>query len=461
MQQVEASERENGDTEEDEEYRGSLGAREERRAMRAMNHASVALWSERAAPDAQTVPLAFRRAERIEIALVGGERAAQCVQQQSPSRQGRASGIDAERQGRLRREIGDAIERAASQAAQRAGIAEVVVSMREDGTTPALRRAAAGERRTASAATPALTWRDGASALEVASLEEAFESLTRLVVDFKERRGWVDAGEAVHARWVLDPLREAWCVLKVGREGRGHEKDQGTFSEMMTPRERRNDKVHRVVLGEVNRHGQHYKRPDGAHVELEKGIRVGELIQEERLVPRGMTQSVLAQAMNVPVAALNAVIEGEEPMTAAMSIRLGRALGDPDQYWYEAEKACRFESLRPVRRQIEGEVRDAQDVLARVGGHPEYRAPKGAPSTAAQREARARLLGTGQTPAPQACAGAHAESAVRTMPEPTTKARGGSATAGNAGAAQGKARRNERGARGGGRRRRGRRRAAG
>ena len=461
MQQVEAEERESAA--EDDEYEGSLAAREERRATTSMNHASAALWSERGAAPEQPVPLVFRRGERIEIALVAGAQARQCVSRQTPSKEGNEARIDAERQGRLRREIGDAIERAASQAAQAAQIGEVQVAMRKEGTTPALRRAAASGPHAHTAGVPALTWREGARALETTSVQQAFECLTRLVLDFKERRGWVDAGDTVHARWVLDPVREAWCVLKVGNAGEEREKDEGTFSEMMTPRERRNDKVRRVVRGEVNRHGQHYKRADGGHVDLSKGIRVGELLQEERLVPRGMTQSVLAQAMNVPVAALKAVIEGIEPMSAAMSVRLGRALGDPDQYWYDAEKACQFENLRQVRAQIEGEVRAAQGVLARVKSHPEYRGPKAGASTCARRETRAKLLGEGKDPSAPACASAEGNGAARAATAPDAKAPGPRTVPSNGQTGKSKARRGGRGGRGGrgergGRRRRGQRR---
>ena len=167
---------------------------------------------------------------------------------------------------------------------------------------------------------------------------------------------------------------------------------KGTFSEMMTPRERRNDNVHRVVLGEVNRYGQHYKRHDGSHINLGKGVRVGELILEERLIPMGISQGVLSQAMNVPGAALAAVMEGRERMTAAMSTRLGRALGDPDTFWLDAEKACQFENLRQVGRKITEEVRPVKEVLAKVGNHPEYRAPRGSTGGESRRAVRKRLL---------------------------------------------------------------------
>ena len=104
MQMIDACDRAGND--EDDEYEGRGVARPERRVTTAMNHASVARWRTQGSHAKARVPLVFRRAGRIEIALVRGARAQMCVNGQTAAKEGNESRIDAERQGRMRREVG-------------------------------------------------------------------------------------------------------------------------------------------------------------------------------------------------------------------------------------------------------------------------------------------------------------------------------------------------------------------
>ena len=382
------------ENDEDDEFEGERASRPERRATTSINHASIARWTQSGTNASEKIPLLFRRDNRTEITLMWGHAAEQWIKGQATSKESNECRVGDERQGRMRREIGDAIERAASQTAQTEAITELEVIVEESEDTPALERKCQVRRqRTNTGTVPSLTWKDGPEAMHCASLEEAFKCLTRLLLDFRERRGWIDRGRPAEAKWVLHPLREAWCVLKIGDREERRENDQGTFNQMMTPRERRNNKIHRVVLGEVNRYGQHYKRQDGTQVDLGKGMRVGEIIHEERLVPMGITTTVLARAINIPRAALAAVMDGHEPMSAAMSARLGKTLGDPEDYWYNADKGCKFENFGQIRRQIGSEVREVRNVLSKVEGHPEYQVPRPTAQSGARHERRLQILG--------------------------------------------------------------------
>lgn len=50
----------------------------------------------------------------------------------------------------------------------------------------------------------------------------------------------------------------------------------------------------------------------------------GELVEREFMEPLGLTPEVLASAIDMPVEALRAVLEGDGPMSAELDLRLGR-----------------------------------------------------------------------------------------------------------------------------------------
>lgn len=50
----------------------------------------------------------------------------------------------------------------------------------------------------------------------------------------------------------------------------------------------------------------------------------GELVESEFMEPLGMSPEALASAIDVPVDSLRRVLDGGEPMTAELDLRLGR-----------------------------------------------------------------------------------------------------------------------------------------
>lgn len=76
----------------------------------------------------------------------------------------------------------------------------------------------------------------------------------------------------------------------------------------------------------------------------------GELLYEEFMKPMGITTDRLALEINIPEERINGILEGREPMTVDIDLRLCRLLGLSDGYWmraqvfYESEMA--MESMR-------------------------------------------------------------------------------------------------------------------
>lgn len=66
----------------------------------------------------------------------------------------------------------------------------------------------------------------------------------------------------------------------------------------------------------------------------------GEMLLEEFLKPRGMTQIALAAKMNVPLQRVNTLINGKRAVTAETAVLLSRALGTSAELWMNLQTAC-------------------------------------------------------------------------------------------------------------------------
>jgi len=59
----------------------------------------------------------------------------------------------------------------------------------------------------------------------------------------------------------------------------------------------------------------------------------GEILLEEFLKPKKMTQLKLAQKMGVPIQRINTLINSKRDMTCETAILLSRALGTTAEFW--------------------------------------------------------------------------------------------------------------------------------
>jgi len=62
-------------------------------------------------------------------------------------------------------------------------------------------------------------------------------------------------------------------------------------------------------------------------------IHPGEILQEEFLVPMGISQTRLALDIRVPAPRVNAIVRGKRAITADTALRLGRYFKMEPQFW--------------------------------------------------------------------------------------------------------------------------------
>jgi len=68
--------------------------------------------------------------------------------------------------------------------------------------------------------------------------------------------------------------------------------------------------------------------PDGTQ------ITPGEILFEEHLKPKGISQNAMARAIGVAPRAVNEIVLGRRSITPRMSFRFGAFLGQSDRFWH-------------------------------------------------------------------------------------------------------------------------------
>jgi addiction module HigA family antidote len=66
----------------------------------------------------------------------------------------------------------------------------------------------------------------------------------------------------------------------------------------------------------------------------------GEILREEFLVPKKMTQGDLAERMGVPIQRINLLVNARRAVTAETAILLAKALGTTPEFWMNLQAQC-------------------------------------------------------------------------------------------------------------------------
>ena len=83
----------------------------------------------------------------------------------------------------------------------------------------------------------------------------------------------------------------------------------------------------------------------------------GEVLNEEFLVPLGMSVNALAIALRVPATRIGAIVKGERSVTADTALRLARFFGTSAEFWMNLQAMhdltkTRMESGRAIQRDV-------------------------------------------------------------------------------------------------------------
>jgi addiction module HigA family antidote len=84
----------------------------------------------------------------------------------------------------------------------------------------------------------------------------------------------------------------------------------------------------------------------------------GEILEEEFLVPLGLSANALALALRVPATRIGAILKGERAVTADTALRLARFFGTSPEFWINLQAMhdltrAKQESGRAIEREVQ------------------------------------------------------------------------------------------------------------
>ena len=83
-------------------------------------------------------------------------------------------------------------------------------------------------------------------------------------------------------------------------------------------------------------------------------IHPGEVLEEEFMLPLGLSANALAKAIDVPVTRVSEIVRGRRGVTADTALRLSRYLGTTPELWLGLQSEY---DLRVARRDLEVAIR--------------------------------------------------------------------------------------------------------
>lgn len=86
-------------------------------------------------------------------------------------------------------------------------------------------------------------------------------------------------------------------------------------------------------------------------------IHPGEVLQEEYIIPLGITQHRVAVAIGVPPRRINEIVHGTRRITADTALRLARYFGTSDDFWLNLQAHYDIETERERLADALGQIR--------------------------------------------------------------------------------------------------------
>jgi antitoxin HigA-1 len=87
-------------------------------------------------------------------------------------------------------------------------------------------------------------------------------------------------------------------------------------------------------------------------------IHPGEILREEFMQPRGLSQNALARALNVPPRRINEIVMEKRGITADTALRLARFFGTSAEMWAGLQadydlRLARYEKQKQIEHDVE------------------------------------------------------------------------------------------------------------
>lgn len=90
-------------------------------------------------------------------------------------------------------------------------------------------------------------------------------------------------------------------------------------------------------------------------------VHPGEILQEEFLVPLGISQYRLAHDISVPPRRINEIVHGTRSISVDTALRLGRYFGVSPQFWLNLQNHYDLEQAKDL---LQGRLEQEVQVLA-------------------------------------------------------------------------------------------------
>ena len=83
-----------------------------------------------------------------------------------------------------------------------------------------------------------------------------------------------------------------------------------------------------------------------------KNITPGEILQEEFLIPMGITQYRLAKELSIPQTRVSGIINGTRRITADTAMRLSLFFGNSAKFWLGLQDDFDIEHVKSIQQSI-------------------------------------------------------------------------------------------------------------
>ena len=90
----------------------------------------------------------------------------------------------------------------------------------------------------------------------------------------------------------------------------------------------------------------------------------GEILREEFLIPMGLTQKQLADAIHVSFQRVNEIVSGKRGLTPGTALRLAKYFGNSPGFWLNLQMRCDLQAAEKKERDELKRIRPTRKLAA-------------------------------------------------------------------------------------------------
>lgn len=90
----------------------------------------------------------------------------------------------------------------------------------------------------------------------------------------------------------------------------------------------------------------------------------GEILREDFLVPLGLTQKELADAIRVPFQRVNEIVSGKRGLTPSTALRLAKYFGVSAGFWLNLQMRCDLQAAEKKEKMELSKIKPAPKLAA-------------------------------------------------------------------------------------------------